>query len=154
MKDLAALVAEHPFFENLAPEHLALVAGCAQLAVYEKNAYLFKYGDDAAYFFLIRYGRVALELTGPGADSFRFQTAGAGEVLGWSWLFPPHQSQFDARVIEDARVIRFDGKCLRGKCDCDPVLGYDLMKRFAQVMVRRFADTRLQLIDVYGKHGR
>ncbi len=154
MKDLVTLVAEHPFFEDLAPAHLALVVGCAQMAVYKKNDYLFKYGDDAAYFFLLRYGRVALELTGPGADSFRFQTVGAGEVLGWSWLFPPHQSQFDARVIEDARVIRFDGKCLRAKCDSDPVLGYDLMKRFAQVMVRRFADTRLQLIDVYGKQGR
>lgn len=153
MKDLGAIVAEHPFFKCLDPAYLALVAGCAQMAVYKKDDFLFKYGDAAEYFFLLRYGCVALELPCPGRDAFRFQTAGAGEVLGWSWLFPPHKSQFDARVIEDARVIRFDGTCLRGKCDNDPALGYDLMKRFAQVMVQRFADTRLQLIDVYGKQG-
>jgi len=151
MKRLEDIIAEHPFFKDLEPAYLALVAGCGQMAVYKAGEFLFKYGGDAEYFFLLRHGRVALELPCPGRDSYRFQTAGPGEVLGWSWLFPPHESQFDALVVEDARVIQFDGKCLRGKCDTDPALGYNLMKRFAQVMVQRFADTRLQLIDVYGK---
>lgn len=154
MKRLEDIIAEHPFFKDLEPAYLALVAGCGQMAVYKASEFLFKYGGDAEYFFLLRHGRVALELPCPGRDSYRFQTAGPGEVLGWSWLFPPYVSQFDARVVDDARVIRFDGKSLRGKCDTDPALGYNLMKRFAQVMVQRFADTRLQLIDVYGKQGR
>lgn len=47
--------------------------------------------------------------------------------------------------------MAFDGECLRGKCDGDPRLGYDLMKRFAAIMARRFAHTRLQLLDVYAK---
>jgi CRP-like cAMP-binding protein len=71
--------------------------------------------------------------------------------VGWSWLIPPYEWQFDARVLEDVSAIRFDGACLRGKCDADPALGYALMKSFAGVLVKRFMETRLQLIDVYGR---
>ncbi|MGE3704408.1 MAG: Crp/Fnr family transcriptional regulator, partial [Vicinamibacterales bacterium] len=67
---------------------------------------------------------------------------------------PPHTWQFDARAVDDVGVIRFDGRCLRTKCDADPALGYALMQRFARVLVQRFTDTRLQLMDVYGKQPR
>ena len=153
MKGLEEVIGEHPFFKDLEPAYLSLVAGCAQMAGYKTGEYLMSYGTDAEHFFLLRHGRVALELSAPGRDAFKFQTVGPGEVVGWSWLIPPHKSQFDARAVEDASVIEFDGKCLRGKCDADPKLGYDLMKRFTRVLVQRFADTRLQLIDVYGKQG-
>lgn len=151
MKDLQQVIAEHPFFANLEPAHLATVAGCAKLAAFKHGEFLFKYGDEAAHFFVLRHGRVSLELALPGRDVFRFHTLGPGEVLGWSWLFEPYKTQFDARAVEDVSAIQFDGKCLRGKCEADPVLGYALMKRFARVLVQRFTDTRLQLIDVYGK---
>lgn len=151
MKGLHEVIAEHPFFRDLEPAHLSLVAGCAQMAAFRSGEFLFKYGDEAVHFFLLRHGHVSLEVTPPGKDAFRFQTLGPGEVIGWSWLFPPHRSQFDARAVDDVSVIQFDGKCLRGKCDADPALGYSLMKRFARVLVQRFTDTRLQLMDVYGK---
>lgn len=154
MKGLTEVIAEHPFFTDLSPAHLAVVAGCAQMASYKSGEFLFKYGSEAEHFFLLRHGRVSLEMTAPGRETFRFQTVGPGEVIGWSWLFPPHKSQFDARAVADVRVIRFDGRCLRAKCEADPALGYSLMKRFARVLVQRFTDTRLQLIDVYGKQAR
>lgn len=153
MKGLEQIIAEHPFFAELAHEHLGVVAGCAGMAGYKSGEYLFKFGGDAEYFFLLRHGHVALELQAPGKDPFRFQTLGPGDVIGWSWLFPPYTWQFDARAVEPVGVVRFDGRCLRGKCDADTKLGYALMKRFAHVMVQRYTDTRLQLIDVYGKQG-
>ena len=78
------------------------------------------------------------------------QTLGEGEILGWSWLFPPYVSQFDARAREDVRATAFDGACLRNKCDADPVLGYDLMKRMARLVSSRLEAARRQLLDVYG----
>jgi CRP-like cAMP-binding protein len=154
MKALDAVVAEHPFFAGLAAPDAALVAGCAKLAAFKAGEYLFKAGNAAEHFFLLRHGSVALELQAPGREPYRFQTLGPGHIVGWSWLFEPFRWQFDALVLEDASVLQFDGRCLRGKCEADPRLGYDIMKRFARVMTQRFADTRLQLIDVYGKHGR
>lgn len=150
MKALDEVIGEHPFFAGLAGEYLELVAGCGQIAAYGPGEFLFQAGDEAVHFFLIRHGKVALEITAPGEAAFIAETVSEGEILGWAWLFEPHVSQFDARSITRTGVIRFDGTCLRGKCDADPALGYDLMKRFARVMVRRFTDTRLQLADLYG----
>ena len=82
---------------------------------------------------------------------FRFVTVGHGGILGWSWLFPPFTYMFDARAMEKTRVVMFDGLCLRGKCEEDHELGYRVVKRFANVMSRRLVETRLQLIDVYGR---
>ena len=150
MKDLGQVVAEHPFFGGLDPHHTALVAGCGELAAFEPGEYLARTGAAAESFFLIRHGKVALELAIPGRDPFVLDSVAQGEVLGWSWLFEPHVWQFDARAMERVGVVRFDGACLRGKCELDPELGYGLMKRFARFLVQRVVDTRLQLMDVYG----
>ena len=67
-----------------------------------------------------------------------------------SWLFPPYRWQFDGRAVEPIRAIRLDGACLRGKCEADPRLGFELMKRFAAIMQRRMRSARLRLVDLYG----
>ena len=72
-------------------------------------------------------------------------------MLGWSWLFPPYRWQFDARATAETSAIALDGACLRGKCDDDSALGYRLMQRFAQLIQQRLQQTRLQLLDVYGR---
>ena len=90
----------------------------------------------------------------PGRGAVIVETlARRATLLGWSWLLPPYRWHFDARALDPVRAIAFDGACLRGKCDADPALGYELMQRFAQVMVERLQATRLRLLDVYG-HGR
>jgi CRP-like cAMP-binding protein len=78
------------------------------------------------------------------------ETLGEGDLLGWSWLFPPYRWQFDALAIEAVRAIAMDGKCLREKCEKDHDLGYDLMKRFSRIMTLRLQAARLQLLDIYG----
>ena len=46
----------------------------------------------------------------------------------------------------------FDGLCLRGKFANDPELGYELMQRFSQVILRRLEAMSIQLLDLYGDH--
>jgi hypothetical protein len=48
------------------------------------------------------------------------------------------------------RAVSLDGVCLRGKCDEDPRLGYELMRRFARIIMDRLSATRLRLLDIYG----
>jgi hypothetical protein len=81
------------------------------------------------------------------------ETVGAGDVLGWSWVVPPHRWHFDGRAVTDVRATAFDGACLRGKFESDPALGRDLLVRFARVFSARLAATRLRLLDVYGSDG-
>lgn len=150
MQTLEPIIAEHPFFKALDPKHLAVITGCAKNVRFKAGAVIFREEEAADLFYLIREGNVALEASIPGHGPVLLQTVGASEVLGWSWLFPPYRWHLTARTLEPTRALAFDGKCLRNKCDEDHNLGYELMKRFAGIMLQRLQATRLQLLDVYG----
>lgn len=149
-KEIRDLVAEHPFFKGLPPEHIDVIAGCARNVRFMPDEMIFREGEPADIFFLIRVGKVLIGTQAPERGLIPIQTVGPGEVVGWSWLFPPYRWQFDAKALEVTRALAFDGKCLREKCEQDPRLGYELMRRFARVMAERLQATRLQLLDMYG----
>ena len=150
VKRLDAMLADVPFLAGLRPDELALLAGCASNVHFDQGDVLFREGDPANAFYVVRHGTVALELHVPARGGMTIETIDAGEVIGWSWLFAPYRWHFDARALSRVRATAFDGECLRGKCEQDPALGYDLMKRFAQVLIERLQWTRLRLLDVYG----
>jgi CRP-like cAMP-binding protein len=150
---LQLILAEHPFFAALKPEHMAIITACAKNVQFKAGETIFREGQPADWFYLIREGRVALDVTAPPRGRITIQTLEAGEVLGWSWLFPPYKWHFGATCLEAVRALAMDGACLRGKCEADPALGYELMKRFARVMMERMQAARVQLLDVYGHGG-
>jgi|CZKG01.1.fsa_nt_gi CRP/FNR family cyclic AMP-dependent transcriptional regulator len=152
MRGLDELIAAAPTFAGLSQDQLRLIAACAVNERFPAGAMLFREGEAAEHFFLIREGMVALEVHAPGRRLV-IETLQRGEVVGWSWLFEPYRWQFDARAREATAAVVFDGACLRAKCEADHELGYQLMRRFAAAMTQRLQATRLQLLDVYG-HGR
>jgi len=151
MDSLEPLLKEHPFFAGFATEHTQLVAGCARNRRFKAGEYLFREGEAADEFFLIRDGKAALEIVAPGQAPVVFTTLGVGEIVGASWLVPPYRWMFDARAVEPTRALGIDAACLRGKCEADHHLGYEMMKRFLPVFVKRLHATQLQILDVYGK---
>ncbi|MFI5010656.1 MAG: cyclic nucleotide-binding domain-containing protein [Solirubrobacterales bacterium] len=150
MQTLEQLITAAPLFAGLSPAHLELIAGCGSNARFAAGEYLFREGAAAERFFLIRKGAVALEVDAPGRGPLIIETLHPGDVAGWSWLFEPYRWELDARAREPTAVVAFDGLCLRGKCDVDHELGYQLMRRFAASLTERLQATRLQLLDVYG----
>ena len=147
---LEPFIKEHPFFQDLLQPHLDVIVGCAKNVRFAEGVTLIREGDHADHFFLLREGLVALDVHQPGRATISIQTIGAGDVLGWSWLFPPYRWQFSAHALQAVRAIAFDGRCLRRKCEQDHDLGYGLMQRAARIMMQRLQATRLQLLDVYG----
>ncbi len=147
---LEPLLRGHKFFAGLDADYLALLTGCAANVVFPADAFLFREGEPAETFFLIREGRVALEIAAPSRGAIVVQTLREGDVAGFSWLIEPHRWEFDGRAVERVRAVQLNGACLRGKCDQDPRLGYELMRRFAGLASSRLQATRLQLLDVYG----
>ena len=150
MKTIEELLAEAPAFEGMSQEHLALIAGCAQNKAFREGEYLMREGDPADNFFVIRHGRVAMEIFVPQRGAVTIETIDDGDLLGWSWLMPPFRCHMDARALGTVHTVVFDAACLRGKSDTDPVLGYGLMRRFIPVIVERLQATRVRLLDVYG----
>ena len=150
MKTLEPLLAEHPFLKGLSKNHLKLIVGCASNVRFNAGQFLCREGEESNNFYIIRQGIVAVELFIPGHGTVRIQTIDEGDVLGWSWLIPPHKWRFDARAIDLVRAFALDGKCLRNKCEKDHNLGYELLKRFTHITAERLDATRLQLLDLYG----
>jgi CRP-like cAMP-binding protein len=153
-KDIEALLAEHSFFKDMNDSYRALIAGCGKNVRFDPEQLIARTDDPANEFFAIRHGRASIEIHSPERGSLILQTVEAGDIVGWSWLFPPHRWTFDVRAVEQVRAISFDGECLRGKCARDPAMGYDFMKRFAQVFMQRLQAARLQLLDLYGSGNR
>jgi len=152
MKTIDMLLRDAPLFSDLPEPWLNLMAGCGVNVRFGAGETLFREGEQADTFYLIREGRIGLETHVPARGAAEIETLEAGDVLGWSWLFPPHTWHFDARVLDPVAAVAFDAACLRGKCDDDPAFGYQLMRRFAQVLMERLQWTRIRLLDVYGDH--
>ena len=151
MQTIDELIAQAPVFAGLKPAQLALIAGCGRNEHAHSGSLLLREGAPADRFFLIRHGSVTLEIHAPGREPLLIQTLHDGDVVGWSWLFEPYRWRMDGRAVRDCALIGFDGACLRGKCEEDHELGFQLMKRFAANVIDRLQATRLQLLDVYGR---
>jgi len=150
IRGLETLLAKHPFFQGLEPSYLSFIAGCGANVTFQAGQYIFREGDPADQFYIIRHGRVQREIFVPQRGPLPIDTVAEGDVLGWSWLFPPYRRFSDARALELTRAIALDGVCLRGKCDDDHHLGYELMRRLAPLVTKRLQAAMLQLIDLYG----
>ncbi len=148
---ITPILKEHTFLEGLKPSYVELLSECASNACFQAGELIFRQGETANRFYLIRYGKVAVEITPPGGQALIIKTLTDNDVLGWSWLFPPYQWHFDARALELTRAIVLDARCLRGKCDRDPELGYRLMERFSFIMLETLQSTQLQLLDLYDR---
>lgn len=150
MRSIGQLLTEHPFFEGLDESTVHLLEDCSHNVHFQQGEYLFREGEAADRFFVLRHGRVALDVHVTGRGDHVLDTVEEGDVVGWSWLIPPYQWFFDARAVQDVSAVSIDASCLRAKCDEDPRLGYALLQRVAQVMYHRLQSTRVRLLDLYG----
>jgi len=149
METLERIIAGHPFFTDLETSYTELIVGCASNVRFKAGDYIFKEGNEAHEFYLIREGKVAVEILAPQRKPIVVETLDEGDILGWSWLLPPYVWKFNAHAIGATRAIALDGKCLRAKCEENHDLGYILLKRFAQIIERRLEAARFQLLDLY-----
>jgi CRP/FNR family transcriptional regulator, cyclic AMP receptor protein len=150
VQTIAEYLPQHPFFGGLDESVVALLAGCAVNAHFHPGQHLFHEGEPADTFYVIRHGRVSLEVHSPAGPAVVVDSAHTDDVVGWSWLVPPYRWLFDARATDETSAIAFDGACLRGKCEADPAIGYALLQRVVQVMSNRLQSARVRLLDLYG----
>lgn len=150
MRTMEQDLSDFDFFAGLDQATLALLAGCAQNVRFAAGQMAFRAGEPADTFYVIRRGRLALELHSPDRGALTIETLDEGDVVGWSWLIPPNVWVFDGRAVLPTAAIALDGACLRVKCAEDPALAYQLLQRVAHVMYERLQAARIRLLDLYG----
>jgi CRP/FNR family transcriptional regulator, cyclic AMP receptor protein len=149
VEPLVTRVALHPFLAGMNHEQLALLTDCARPVQFEKGQIIFREGEMANRFYLIEAGKVILESSEALGSPAIIDTIGPGDLLGWSWMFPPYTWQFTARAVESATAIFFYGTILREYCEKDHSLGYELLKRISAVMVTRLQAAHDQMLSLY-----
>ncbi len=150
IESLERILQQHSFLSDLEDRHVHTLVGCAANQRFGSGEYLFREGENADFFYLIRSGQIALEMHVPQRGGLRIETLSEGDVLGWSWLIAPYRWRFDAKAVTPVLVLALDGRCLRTKCEEDHDLGYQLLKRFSALIGQRLESPRLQLMDIYG----
>jgi CRP/FNR family transcriptional regulator, cyclic AMP receptor protein len=150
MKGIEELIAQTPFFQGLDEETLGIIAACAKNVHFREGDLLFRTDEAADRCFVLRSGRVALEIVGGSGDAMIVDTVEAGDLVGLAWLVPPYRWYMDARAVEPVSAVDFDASCLRTKCELDTRVGYLLMQRVASTMHERIRSARVRLLDLYG----
>jgi CRP/FNR family transcriptional regulator, cyclic AMP receptor protein len=142
----AAALAAHPFLHGMSRDQLSVLAEAARDISFPARHRLFEDGGNATRFWLIQSGHVSLDLHVPGEGPVVIETIGMGELLGWSWLFPPYKWAFGAVTVTSVEAFEFGAPAVRERCAADPELGYELNQRITRVLARRLRTTRIRLI--------
>jgi CRP/FNR family transcriptional regulator, cyclic AMP receptor protein len=142
----AAALAAHPFLYGMSRDQLGMLAVAAHGVTFPARHRLFEDGENATRFWLIQSGHVSLDLHIPGEGPVVIETIGMGQLLGWSWLFPPYKWAFGAVAATAVEAFEFDATMVRELCATNPELGYELNQRMTRVLARRLQATRVRLI--------
>ena len=142
----AAALAAHPFLRGMSADHLGVLAEAARDVKFPARYRLFEDGGSASRFWLLQCGHVALDLDIPGEGPVVIEAIGMGELLGWSWLFPPYKWAFGAVTVTAVEAFEFDAPKVRELCAADPELGYEFNQRVTRVLAKRLQSTRIRLI--------
>ena len=140
MKD--SIILQHPFLAGMDEQHRDIFLYGAKERNFAPDEIIFREGDPANALYLIKSGEVAIEATSAGGGATQIQALGRGEVLGWSWLFPPFAWHFQARVTQPTQIICCDGGHVLVQAEEHPAFGYHVMRRITQILIQRLQATR------------
>ncbi len=143
----------HDFFSELSEEALKFLCECASLRDIKKSQTLFKQGERADKFYVVRNGRISVQIPALMGPNLEIQSLGKNQVLGWSWLISPYQWNFQAKAEDDSELLEFNGTAILARCEQEPKFGYEVLKRFAALMSERLEAARLKMMDDWNPDG-
>jgi CRP/FNR family cyclic AMP-dependent transcriptional regulator len=143
----------HEFFAGLGEDALKFLSACSNTRAIKKGQLLFRQGEAADKFYVVRSGRITVQMPAIMGPPLEIQTLGKDQVLGWSWLISPYKWTFQSRAEEDSELLEFDGPAILARCEREPKFGYELLKKFAGLMSVRLDAARLKMMDEWNPAG-
>ena len=146
-------LSSHVFFSGLDDSFIKFLSNSARELRIKKGDVLFKQGERADKYYLLRNGRVSVQVPALMGPTLEIQSLGEDQIIGWSWLIPPYRWNFLARATEDSDLLEFDGNAILARCEKDPKFGFELFKRFARLMSERLDAARQKMMDEWNPPG-
>jgi CRP-like cAMP-binding protein len=152
-ESIAKYLSNSEFFAELEPKFIKFLAACASERALDRGAVLFRHGERAEAFYLLRSGCITVEIPAIQGPALEVQSLGPDMILGWSWLIPPYRWSFQARAEEATDLIEFDGKAVLERCEKEPRFGYAVLKRFSSLMSERLEASRRKMMEEWNPAG-
>ncbi len=146
-------LSNHVFFGALSDETLSFLDKCSSKSEIKKDQVLFHQGEAADHFYVVLAGQISIQMPAILGPSLEIQALGSGQVLGWSWLISPYRWSFQAKATEDSELLVFNGKAILARCEQDAKFGYELLKKFAELMSVRLDAARKKMMDEWNPAG-
>ncbi|GFH38158.1 Crp/Fnr family transcriptional regulator [Streptomyces pacificus] len=137
----------------LSTEYRGRLMEMAEDVKFPEGARVFEEGRLADRFWIIRSGTVTLDIRVPGRRPAVIENLGFGELVGWSWLFPPYVWQLGAEAMTPVRAQEFDAAPVRNLMEADPAFGSAIGQWVARVLAHRLHSARVRLLDLYAPYG-
>ena len=152
-QSISEYLSAHEFFSELSEDVLKFLCECASTRKIKKGQILFRQDERADKFYVVRNGRISVQIPAIMGPALEIQALGKDQVLGWSWLISPYQWHFQAKTEEDSELLEFDGAAILARCEQEPKFGFELLKRFAALMSDRLDAARQRMIDEWNPFG-
>ncbi|MFD9366608.1 cyclic nucleotide-binding domain-containing protein [Streptomyces sp. NPDC060020] len=143
----------HTMLEAMAPEARKALLAHSHQVTFPAGARIFNERRRAEKFWIIQCGTVDLDTRVPGHKKVVVDTLGYGELLGWSWMFPPYSWHLGATASHDVRALEFDAAAVRELCNEDSAVGRSVSAAVAAVIADRLDSARTRLLDLFAPHG-
>ena len=143
----------HEFFSEFSDDILKFLCECSSTREIKKGQILFLQGEHADRFYVIRKGRISLQMPAIMGPTLEIQSVDEGQILGWSWLISPYQWNFQTKAEEDSELLQFDGTAILARCEQEPKFGYELLKKFAALMSVGLNAARQKMMEEWNPAG-
>jgi CRP/FNR family transcriptional regulator, cyclic AMP receptor protein len=143
----------HEFFSAFSNDILNFLSERSSMCEIKKGQILFRQGENADKFYVVRKGLISIQMPAIMGPTLEIQTLGKDQVLGWSWLISPYKWNFQTIAEEDSELLMFDGIAILARCEQEPKFGYELLKKFAELMSMRLDAARQKMMDEWNPAG-
>ena len=152
-QSITEYLSAHEFFSEFSDDSLKFLCECSSMREIKKGQILFLQGEHADKFYVVRSGRISLQMPAIMGPTLEIQAVDEDQVLGWSWLISPYQWNFQTKAEDDSELLQFDGAAILARCEQDPKLGFELVKKFAALMSMGLNAARLKMMDEWNPVG-
>src|SRR5450631_2105784 len=152
-QSITEYLSAHEFFCEFSDDSLKFLCECSSTREIKKGQILFLQGEHADKFYVVRSGRISLQMSAIMGPTLEIQAVDEDQVLGWSWLISPYKWNFQTKAEDDSELLQFDGAAILAQCEQDPKLGFELVKKFAGLMSVRLNAARQKMMDEWNPVG-
>jgi CRP-like cAMP-binding protein len=152
-QSITEYLSAHEFFSEFSDDDLKFLCECSSTHEIKKGQILFRQGEHADKFYIVRSGRISIQMPAIMGPTLEIQAVEEDQVLGWSWLISPYRWNFQTKAEEDSELLQFDGTAILARCEQEPKFGYELLKKFAGLMSVRLNAARQKMMNEWNPIG-